>query len=366
MRFGFKRMSGFLSRFGMDLGVDLGTTRTRILVAGKGVMVDEPSFVARQRQKKYYGMTAPELKKAKVVAYGKKAEGMVGKEPKRIEVVSLLQNGVISDYKATQDYLTHYLKKVNQIKTGKMKLLGPRVVVNVAGKSTSVEWRAVKSVLLASGAREVLLVEEELLAAIGAELPILSNRGMMVVNIGGGMTEIAVISLGGIVLCKSLALAGIQLNKAIVDFVRMKYGVLIGESTAERVKKEVGSVVPGKFLKKMTVARGRDLGTGLPKSIRLSEGEVRESLILKVQGLVSMVLEMLEETPPELIADILQRGIVLTGAGSLLGGMDKLMESGTKIPTFVAKKPEHSVVQGCGKLLEDKKLLSGVRVVGGF
>jgi rod shape-determining protein MreB and related proteins len=366
MRFKLRLFDRFVSDFSQNLGVDLGTVQTRILLKGRGVLIDEPSCVARQKQKRYYGMTAPQAKEAQVVAYGKKAAGMVGKEPKRIEVVNLLKDGVISDYKATEDYLSGYLKKVGQVKGDKPRLLGPKIIANVAGKSTSVEKRAVRSVLTGAGAREVILVEEGLLAALGAELPVLSNRGMMVVNIGGGVTEIALISLGGIVLSKSLNLAGNQLTLAIVDFVRMKYGVLIGMASAERIKIEVGSVTAGKSAKKMAVVRGRDLGTGLPKSIRLNEGEVREALVLKTQNLVSAVLEMLEETPPELTADVLQRGIVLTGGGALLGGIDKLIEEGTKMPTFVAKKPEYCVVRGCQKLLENEDLLTQVRTVGGL
>ncbi len=366
MKFKLRLFDRLLTDFSMDLGVDLGTVQTRLLIKGRGVIIDEPTYIARQKQKKYYGMTAPKLKKAKTVAYGTKAAGMLGKEPKRIEVVNLLNDGVISDYKATEDFLSYYLKRVSQTKTGKPKLLGPRVVVNVSGKSTSVEWRAVRSVFQGAGAREVILVEEGLLAAIGAELPVLSNRGMMVVNMGGGTTEMVVVSLGGIVLSKTLSLAGIELTNSIVEFMRMKYGMLIGKVSAERVKKEVGSVVEGRSKKKATVVRGRDLGTGLPKSIRLDEGEVREALVLKIQKLVSAILEILEETPPELTADILQRGIVLTGGGAQLGGMDKLIEEGTKMPVFVGKNAEHCVVRGCGKLLDDKKLLNQIRIVGGF
>ncbi len=366
--------------FSHDVGIDLGTANTLMIVRGKGIVVREPSVVARH------------VKSKAVLAVGSEAKRMVGKTPQAIEVVRPLRDGVIADFDAAEAMLTYYIR---QIHTGGSWLMPriprPRVVVGVPSGVTEVEARAVQDAALSAGARRAYLVEEPMAAAIGVGLDVREPEGRMVMDIGGGTTEIAVISLGGIVLNRSIRTAGDEMDEAIVAFSRMKYGLVIGQPTAEMVKIEVGSAydlakieekrakiqeagekVLGKKNKGKeggplySVVRGRDMATGLPKSIRFSSVEIREALASVVRMIILGVTETLEETPPELVADILEHGIVLAGGTSKLRGLDVLIAEETKMPVWATKDPQSAVVRGCGKTLEDAELLEMVKVVGGL
>lgn len=339
-----------------DIGIDLGTVNTLVLVRNKGILIREPSVVAIHKKSK------------QVLAIGAEAKRMLGRTPMAIEVVRPLRDGVISDFDTTQAMLRHFIQKVHQNPGSGFKLPKiprPRVVVGIPSGVTEVERRAVQDAALMSGARAAYLIEEPMAAAIGAGLPIEEPEGNMVVDIGGGTTEIAVISLGGVVINRSLRVAGDELDQDIINYLRMRYGLLIGEKTAENIKIEVGSAMPLKG-EKETVVRGRDLATGLPKSLKISSSEIREALMNTLNQIIGMIAEVLEETPPELVADVLERGIVITGGGALLRGLDKKIAEETKIPVWIADDPLTTVVRGCGRVLEDLDLLSKVKVTGGL
>lgn len=346
----------FFSLFSYDLGIDLGTVNTLVLVRGKGIVIREPSVVTIHKKTK------------QVLAIGSEAKRMLGKTPQVLEAIRPLRNGVISDFDTTEAMLRHFIQKVHQV-PGKgfrlPKIPKPRVVIGIPSGVTEVERRAVQDAALTAGARSCFLIEEPMAAAIGANLPIDEPEGNLIVDIGGGTTEIAVISLGGVVINKSLRVAGDELDQDIINYFRMRYGLLIGEKTAENIKIEIGSAVPFKEDKE-TVVRGRDLSTGLPKSLRVSGAEIREAIMVTINQMVGAISDTLEETPPELLSDILEQGIVITGGGSLLKGLDKKIAEETKIPVIVADDPLTTVVRGCGKVLEDLDLLSRVKVTGGL
>jgi len=341
------------SLFSYDLGIDLGTANTVILVKGKGVVVREPTVVARRKKSK------------ELLAVGSEAKKMLGKNPKEIEVVKPLAGGVIADFDATRDMLVHYFQEIHQHVGLMPKLARPKVLMGIPSGVTEVEKRAVQDAALSAGARKALLVEEPMAAAIGAGISVNKPNGQLIVDIGGGTTEIAVISLGGIVLNRSLRIAGEEMNEAIIKSARLKHGLLLGEMTAEEVKIAIGSAVP--FEKeKGHVVRGRDMEKGLPKSLKLKSPEVRETLMPVIQEIVGAISDTIEETPPELVADILQHGIVMAGGGSLLYGIDKVIAEATKMPVWIADNPQDAVVKGCGKLFKNEKLLEAVRVKRGL
>jgi rod shape-determining protein MreB len=338
----------FFGLFSHDIGIDLGTANTLVWVKDKGILIREPSVVARHKKSK------------EVLAIGTAAKRMLGRVPSTIETIRPLRDGVIADFDATSAMLSYYIKRVHESGTILPKIPRPRVVIGIPSGVTEVERRAVSDAAVAAGAREAHLVEEPMAAAIGADLPIEGPEGVFVVDIGGGTSEIAVISLGGIVLGRSIRVAGDEMNEAIVSYVRLKYSLLLGESTAEEVKINIGTCVPGK--EKFFVIRGRDLEKGLPKSIKLSSDEVREALAPTVQHIVGNIVDTLEETPPELISDIMEKGIVMAGGGSLLMGIDQIVSDATKMPAVIADDPLTCVVRGCGRILQDNSLLSRIRI----
>jgi len=336
-----------------DLAIDLGTANTIVFVKGKGIVIRAPSVVARQRKTK------------KVLAIGLEAKKMMGKTPKEIEAVRPLKDGVIADFDLTEAMISHYIKMVHESPSLVPKIPRPKVVVGIPSGVTEVERRAVQESCLSAGARSAFLIEEPIATAIGAGLDIEAPQGNLIVDIGGGTTEIALISLGGIVINRCLRIAGDEMDEAIANFTRLKYGLLIGLPTAEEIKVQIGSAY--KLNKeKQTVVRGRDLESGLPRSLKISSGEIREALSGIVQQIIGGVEEVIEQSPPELIADVLKNGIVLSGGASQLVGLDKLIAEQTKMPVWLTDDPMTSVVRGCAKLLEDDKLLKKVRVVRGL
>lgn len=346
-------LDNLFSLFSYDLGIDLGTANTVIFVKGKGVVVREPTVIARQRKTK------------KLLAVGSEAKKMLGKNPQSIEVIRPMADGVIADFDAIQMMLSHYFREIHQHVGLMPKIARPRVLMGIPCGVTEVEKRAVQDAALSAGARQALLVEEPMAAAIGAGLSVKMAEGQLLVDIGGGTTEIAVISLGGIVVDRSIRIAGEEMSQAIVKFVRLKHGLLLGEITAEEVKISIGSAVPLEK-EKSHVVRGRDMGKGLPRSLKLTSTEIRETLMPVVQEIVGSVADTIEETPPELVADILEHGIVLAGGGALLYGIDKVIAEVTKMPVWVTDDPQDAVVIGCGKLLSDDRLLESVRITRGL
>lgn len=340
-----------LSSLSLDVGIDLGTANTLVWVRGKGVVIREPSVVARNKKTK------------EILAIGSAAKKMLGKAPKAIEVVRPLRDGVISDFDATESMLSFYIKKVHESGGLIPKIPRPRVVIGIPSGVTEVERRAVSDAAISSGAREVHLVEEPLAAAIGAGLPVDSPEGIFIVDIGGGTTEIAVISLGGVVLGRSIRVAGDEMNEAIINYIRLKYSLLLGETTAEEAKIALGNCFLEK--EKFFVIRGRDLEKGLPRSVKLSSSEVREAILPIINEIIKNISDVVEETPPELVADIMESGIYLAGGGALIDGIDRLVQEAVNIPVNIVDDPLACVVRGCGKLLEDYSLLFKVRVTRG-
>ncbi|MGH7245886.1 MAG: rod shape-determining protein [Candidatus Levyibacteriota bacterium] len=352
------------SLFSYDIGIDLGTANTLVFVRGKGVVIREPSIVAVHK------------KSRQVIAIGSEAKKMMGKTPANIVTVKPLKGGVISDFDATAAMIGYYIKEVHAVGAVlPLSFIHPKVVIGIPSSVTEVERRAVWEAALAAGARGAYLIEEPMAAAIGADVSIFSPTGIMIVDIGGGTTEIAIISLGGIVVSRSLKLAGDEMDQAILHYVRLRHGLLLGEKTVEDVKIKIGSAfeMSAKAKKeeknsesKMAIVRGRDIETGLPKSLRLTEVEVREALAPVLSQIIEGIADVLEEAPPELTSDILEHGILLTGGGSLLPGVDRLIVERTHIPVVLAEDPLTTVVRGTGKVLEDENLLSKVKVTGGL
>jgi rod shape-determining protein MreB and related proteins len=346
----------FFSLLSYDVGIDLGTANTLVHVKGKGIVIREPSVVARHRKTK------------QILEIGEGAKKMLGRTPATIEAIRPLKDGVISDFDATEAMLRHFILKVHE--SGKIipRIPRPRVVVGIPSGVTEVERRAVQEAALSAGARQAYLIEEPMAAAIGSNLPISDPGGSMIVDIGGGTSEIAVISLGGIVVNKSVRVAGDEMDEAIIHFVRLKYNVLLGERTAEEIKLQLGNAHPSAFDNKerVMVVRGRDLETGLPSSLRINSSEVREALMPTLREITSGVAEVLEQTPPELVSDILERGIAMAGGGSMIAGIDKLMEEETRMPIYITDDPMTAVVRGCARVLDDDVLLKQVKVTGGL
>jgi rod shape-determining protein MreB len=331
-----------------ELGVDLGTANILVYVRGKGIVLREPSVVAINNQNK------------SVKAVGEEARLMLGRTPGNIVAIRPMSDGVIADYTTTQKMLTYLFRRV----VGKKRFFKPRVLVCVPSQVTSVEKRAVVQAAKEAGAGEAYTIEEPMAAAIGAGLPIATPGGNMVVDIGGGTTDIAVISLGGIVTSESLRVAGNRMDEVIVRHVKSVYSLMIGDRTAEEIKMKIGSAYP--LEQEMTLpVRGRDLVAGLPKTVEVTSVEIREALAEPVMAIVEKVKRVLEQTPPELAADIIERGIVLTGGGALLRGFDRLLSAATSIPVYVAEDPLSCVAIGTGRALEELHAIRDSAIVSG-
>ena len=335
-------MFGLLrSYFAQDIAIDLGTANTLIYARGKGIVLDEPSVVAIR----YEG--GPGGKKT-IEAVGQKAKQMLGKVPGSIEAVRPMKDGVIADFTITEQMLKTFIKMVHE---KRLFSPSPRVIICVPCGSTQVERRAIRESALSAGASQVFLIEEPMAAAIGAKLPISEPCGSMVVDIGGGTSEIGVVSLGGLVYSSSIRVGGDKFDEAIVNYIRRNYGMLIGDQTAENIKKEIGSAFPGSAVTEMEV-RGRNLSEGIPRTFTVSSNEILEALTDPIGQIVVAIKNALENTPPELAADIAERGIVITGGGALLRDLDRLFAEETGLPVFVAEDPLSCVVRGCGEAIE--------------
>ena len=340
--------------FSWDIGIDLGTNNTLIYLKDRGVVIDEPTMIARQKRKRWTGLSAPKLKDSRPVAYGLKAKMMWNREPKQIEVINPLKNGIISDLGSLESLMAYYLKLVYEVPSKYPKIFKPNVVIGVPSFINQVQKRAIRSVMISSGARKVTLVEEVVLAALGVNLPIDTAGGLVVVDIGGGKTEASVISMGGVVVGRGIKTAGADMDNALVNYIRLKYGLLIGPNTAEKVKIEENGD---------GLIRGRDLETGLPKTIKLLPSEVGEAIALDLNKIIKLVTSVLDETPPELMEDILKKGILLVGNGAKTNGLAEMIEAQTKICTRVAQEPGLAVIKGCGQLIENKNLLKQIKLV---
>lgn len=327
------------SLFSSDIGIDLGTANTLVYVRGRGIVITEPSVVTTNE------------KTGQVVAIGKEAKVMIGKTPPHVKAVRPLSHGVISDFEVTQELLAYLIRKAQGDRT---RLFGPRVVVGVPTGVTNVESRAVRDAALSSGAREVYIVEEPMAGAIGAKLPVNDPVGTMVLDIGGGTTDIAVLSLGGTVASKSSHVAGDRFNENIIDYVRSEFQLAIGERTAEETKIAIGAVLP--LDTKLTKSvRGRDLATGLPREIILTDSHIREALEPSLDTLMEAMKDVIEQTPPELLSDVLQRGVTVFGGGALLRGLPELLAKMLGVPVHVTADPLTAVVRGTGIITEDPR-----------
>ena len=327
----------FLPLLSNDVGIDLGTANTLVYVRGKGIVLSEPSVVAVNQ------------KTGQVVAVGEAAKAMLGRTPGHLMAVRPLIDGVVSDFEATEEMLAYL---INRAQGASRRMLGPRAVIGVPSGITNVEIRAVKDAAQNAGAREVHIVEEPMAAALGIRLPVREAMGSMIVDIGGGTSDIAVISLGGIVRSKNLRIAGDKLNQDIISYVRSEFKILIGEKTAENVKIAIGSALEGGEHREALV-RGRDLITGLPREILVTDADIREAISQSIDTLVEAVREVLETTPPEILSDIMRSGIVLVGGGALLSGLDSLLAQWLKVPVLVADDPLTAVARGTGVILEN-------------
>ena len=343
-------MFGFLrGYFSDDMAIDLGTANTLIYVRGKGIVLDEPSVVAIRQE------GGPNSKKT-IQAVGREAKMMLGKTPGNIVAIRPMKDGVIADFTVTEQMLKQFIKKVHQ---SRLFSPSPRIIICVPCGSTQVERRAIREAAIEAGASQVFLIEEPMAAAIGADLPVAEATGSMVVDIGGGTTEVGVISLGGMVYSGSVRVGGDKFDEAIINYIRRNYGMLIGEPTAEAIKKSIGSAFPGSEVKEMEV-KGRNLSEGVPRSFTISSNEILEALTDPLNQMVSAVKNALEQTPPELGADIAERGMMLTGGGALLRDLDRLLAEETGLPVLVAEDPLTCVVRGCGMALERMERLGAI------
>ena len=338
-----------LGWFSDDLAIDLGTANSLVYVKGKGIVLDEPSVVAVKRDRRGNN---------KILAVGKEAKSMVGKTPGNIVAIRPLKDGVIADFEVAEEMIRYFIQKAHN----RRSLIRPRVVIAIPSGITQVEKRAVKEAAELAGAREVYLIDEPMAAAIGAGLPITEPRANMVVDIGGGTTEVAVISLGGIVYSSSVRVAGDKMDEAILLYIKHKYNLLIGEHTAEQVKINLGNAYSENEEKTVKV-KGRDLIKGIPRTIEISSKEVRLAIQEQIDTIIGIVKDALEQTPPQLAADIVDQGIMLTGGCALLSGLDKLLMEETQLPVFVAEAPLSTVVLGVGKTLENISILKQVAAI---
>jgi len=333
--------------FSKDMAIDLGTANTLVYVKGEGVVLNEPSVVAKIDNQGH----------SQVLAVGNEAKQMLGKTPGKIEAIRPMKDGVIADFEVAEQMIKHFIKKVHKGRA----LTNPQIVICVPSGATNVERRAIRESADAAGARRVFIIEEPVAAAIGANLPVAEPTGSMIVDIGGGTTEVAVLSLGGVVLSTSIRVAGDKFDLAILEYMRSTHKLAIGETTAERMKKEIGSACPpddgeGKSMH----VKGRDLITGLPKEINISQRQIAEALADPVAQILDTIKKALEQTPAELAADIVERGIMLTGGGCLLGNLDKVLRRSTSLPISIAEDPLLCVVLGTGRALEEKSKLSDI------
>ena len=338
-----KFLSGFFSN---DIGIDLGTATTLVYLKGKGIVLCEPSVVAVEKNSQ------------RVLAVGVRAKMMLGRTPANIVAIRPLRDGVIADFEVTEKMLRYFITRVHNRKA----LVRPRVVVGVPSGVTEVEKRAVRESAEHAGAREIYLVQEPMAAAIGADLPVQEPAGNMIVDIGGGTSEVAIISLGGIVVSQCVRVGGDEMDESIIQYIKNTYNLMIGERTAEEVKMSIGSAFPGsgKDKEESMEIKGRDLVTGLPKTLLVSSGEIRKAMSDPISVIVNTVKSTLERTPPELASDIVDRGIVLAGGGSLLKGLDRLLSKETGLPVNLTEDPLSCVVRGTGKILDELETLKMV------
>jgi len=341
----FDRLLGLFSN---DLAIDLGTANTLVYVKGEGIVCNEPSVVAVHQDNRG---------SRRVLAVGSDAKRMLGRTPGNINAIRPLKDGVIADFEITEAMLRYFIQKIHNRKT----LVRPRIIICVPFGVTEVEKRAVRESAESAGAREVYLVEEPMAAAIGAGLPITEPAGNMIVDIGGGTTEVAVISLSGIVFSKSVRVGGDKMDEAIVQYIKRKYNLLVGERTAELVKITIGSAYPGNEIQTMEI-KGRDLVAGVPKTVEITDEEIRDSILEPINQVVEVVRIGLERTPPELASDIVDKGIVLAGGGALLRNLDTLLREETGLPVMLADDPLTAVVMGAGKVLDEISLLRDIAV----
>ncbi len=334
-------LNRFRGVFSNDLSIDLGTANTLIYARGRGIVLNEPSVVAIRQDR---GPGGPKT----IEAFGKDAKGMLGRTPQNITAIRPMRDGVIADFNITEKMLQHFIRSVHE---SKVLRPSPRVLICVPCGATQVERRAIRESAAGAGARKVYLIDEPMAAAIGAGMPVDEPRGSMVLDIGGGTSEVAVISLNGIVYSASVRVGGDKFDEAITNYVRRNYGILIGEATSEKVKHEIGTAYPGKDLLEIEV-KGRNLSEGIPRSFSLNSNEILEALQEPLHGIVSAVKTALEQTPPELGADVAERGIVLTGGGSLLRDLDRLIMEETGLPVVMAEDPLTCVARGGGRVLE--------------
>jgi len=339
------RLGSLVSLFSSDLAIDLGTATTLVYVRGRGIVVAEPSIVAVD--------TATN----RVEAVGIKAKDMLGKTPFNIRAIRPMKDGVIADFEVTERMLDYFIKKAH----GRSFLVRPRIVISVPSEITQVEKRAVKDTALKAGASEVYLIEQAMAAAIGAGLPITEPTGNMIVDIGGGTTDVAVISLAGVVYSRSVRVAGNEMDEAIIQYIKKKYNLLVGERTAETIKMEIGSAYPLDAPLSLEI-KGRDLVEGIPKNLTITDEEIREALAEPIATIVDAVRNALEKTPPELSADIIDKGIILAGGGSLLKNLDKRLREETGLPVAHAEEPVSAVVRGTGKMLTNIELLRKIAI----
>lgn len=345
----FYNLLGLLSA---DMGIDLGTANTLVYVKGRGIVLNEPSVVAIAQSKG----------KRQVLAVGDEAKLMLGRTPGNIQAIRPLRDGVIADFEVAEEMIKHFIRKVHN----RRSFANPQIIICVPSGSTAVERRAIQESAESAGARRVFLIEEPMAAAIGAGLPVTEPTGSMVVDIGGGTTEVAVLSLGGIVYSRSVRVGGDKLDEAIINYIRRYHNLLIGESTAERIKKEIGSACPPEDGEgRTTEIKGRDLMNGVPKEIIITERQVAESLAEPVSAILEAVKVALENTAPELAADIVDKGIVLTGGGALLRNLDFVLRHATGLPVSVAEDPLSCVALGTGRALEEMNTLKSL-LVGGY
>jgi rod shape-determining protein MreB and related proteins len=342
-----KRQSDkFYRMFSNDIGIDLGTANTLVYLRGKGIIINEPSVVAVNQ------------KTGQVVAVGSQAKEMLGRTPVHIKAVKPLVDGVISDFEITEEMLSYFINKAQK---DSKKMLRPRVVIGVPSGITNVETRAVRDAAKNAGAREVHIVEEPMAATIGIRLPVQEPVGSMVIDIGGGTSDVAVISLGGIVMSKNVRIAGERLDADIISYIRNEFKILIGEKTAEELKIAACSVLPGDAPIEESV-RGRDLVTGLPREVIITDSDIREAISVSVDHLIDAIKEVLESTPPEVLSDVMRRGSFLVGGGALIRGMPELLNEMLKLPVFVADDPMTAVVRGAGIILEHMDALEDVLI----
>ena len=335
----------FLSFNSKDIGIDLGTANILVTVKGKGIVVREPSVISI------------DVKSGAIIATGFEAKEMLGRTPKEINAIKPLKDGVIADFTATKLLLKNLLERVCK----RYNAIRPRVLVGVPSGITEVEERAVEESVLQAGAKEVYLIEEPMAAAIGANMNVEEPSGNIIVDIGGGTTEVAVISLGGIVVSNSLRVAGDELDEDIVNYIKHEYNLAIGETTAEQIKKQIGCAIELITIEEMQV-KGRDLNTGFPKEITVNSTQIEEAMKYSIYEIVEVIKNTLEKTPPELASDIAEKGIVLAGGGALIKNLDKLLSEKTNMPVYIAENPLDSVVRGTGKTLEDLEKLKNVLI----